>query len=138
MTFPAADLRLIAVDMDGTLLDGEGRIPDTLWPLLERLRERGNHFAPASGRQLATLPEAFSAHRDELVFIAENGAHVVSAGVEVSSDALDPVFAGIDDPTTRLKLEVVQQRVRDIRTIAASEIGVPLGVSAGFNSADGD
>ncbi|MDZ8274891.1 Cof-type HAD-IIB family hydrolase [Microbacterium aquimaris] len=92
MTFPAADLRLIAVDMDGTLLDGEGRIPDTLWPLLERLRERGIHFAPASGRQLATLQEAFSAHRDELVFIAENGAHVVSAGVEVSSDALDPVF----------------------------------------------
>lgn len=55
-----------------------------------------------------------------------------------SLDALDPVFAGIDDPTGRLKLEVVQQRVRDIRTVAASEIGVPLGVSAGFNSADGD
>ena len=53
----AEDLRLIAVDMDGTLLDAEGRVPDALWPLLEELRERDIHFAPASGRQLATLQE---------------------------------------------------------------------------------
>ena len=32
MPYPSPDLRLIAVDMDGTLLDGDGRIPDALWP----------------------------------------------------------------------------------------------------------
>ncbi|MDZ8201206.1 Cof-type HAD-IIB family hydrolase [Microbacterium sp. SSW1-59] len=95
MTFPAADLRLIAVDMDGTLLDGEGRIPDALWPLLDRLHDRGIRFAPASGRQLATLQESFAAHRDDMVFIAENGAHVVSGGEEVSSDALDRAFVAM-------------------------------------------
>lgn len=53
-------------------------------------------------------------------------------------DDVDPVFAGIDDPTARLELEIVQQRVQDIRQVVANEIGVALGVSAGFNSADGD
>jgi hydroxymethylpyrimidine pyrophosphatase-like HAD family hydrolase len=37
MPYPSPDLRLIAVDMDGTLLDGAGRIPEALWPLLDRL-----------------------------------------------------------------------------------------------------
>jgi len=93
MPFPSPDLRLIAVDMDGTLLDGAGRIPDALWPLLDRLRARGIRFAPASGRQLATLQRAFHGHTDGMVFIAENGGYVVQGDDELSSDALDPGFA---------------------------------------------
>ncbi|GAA5206532.1 Cof-type HAD-IIB family hydrolase [Microbacterium kyungheense] len=92
MPFPSPDLRLIAVDMDGTLLDGDGRIPDALWPLLDRLSERDIRFAPASGRQLATLQRAFAEHLDHMVFIAENGAYVVEGGVEISSDAMDAAF----------------------------------------------
>ncbi len=92
MPFPSPDLRLIAVDMDGTLLDGDGRIPDALWPLLDRLHERGIRFAPASGRQLATLQRAFADHLDHMVFLAENGAYVVEGGVEISSDAMDAAF----------------------------------------------
>lgn len=92
MPFPSPDLRLIAVDMDGTLLDGDGRIPDALWPLLERLHARGIRFAPASGRQLATLQHAFEGHLDDAVFIAENGAYVVEGDVEISSDAMDASF----------------------------------------------
>lgn len=32
MVFP----RLIALDMDGTLLDGESKIPESFWPVLKR------------------------------------------------------------------------------------------------------
>ena len=92
MPFPSPDLRLIAVDMDGTLLDGEGRIPDALWPLLDRLHAHGIRFAPASGRQLATLQRAFAEHLDHMVFIAENGAYVVEGDTEISSDAMDAAF----------------------------------------------
>jgi len=92
MPFPSPDLRLIAVDMDGTLLDGDGRIPEALWPLLERLHAAGIRFAPASGRQLATLQRAFAEHLDHMVFIAENGAYVVEGDTEISSDAMDPAF----------------------------------------------
>lgn len=92
MPYPSPDLRLIAVDMDGTLLDGDGRIPDALWPLLDRLHARGIRFAPASGRQLATLQLAFAEHLDHMVFIAENGAYVVEGDAEISSDAMDAAF----------------------------------------------
>ena len=39
-------LRLAVVDMDGTLLDGDGEVPDALWPLLDRLAAAGVAFAP--------------------------------------------------------------------------------------------
>lgn len=87
------DIRLIAVDMDGTLLLPDGTIPGGLWPLLERLRQRGIAFAPASGRQLATLQTMFGHVEGDLDYIAENGAYVVRGDVEVSSDAVDPTFA---------------------------------------------
>ncbi len=76
--------------MDGTLLRPDGSMPDGLWALLERLRERKIAFA--SGRQLATL-QRFAGVDAELDYIAENGAYVVRGDAEVSSDAMDPVFA---------------------------------------------
>ncbi|GAA5026178.1 Cof-type HAD-IIB family hydrolase [Microbacterium fluvii] len=85
----APDIRLIAADMDGTLLLPGGRIPDRLWALLRRLDERGIAFAPASGRQLATLQSMFAGVDGELDYIAENGAYVVRGDEEVSSDAMD-------------------------------------------------
>jgi len=93
MPFPSPDLKLIAVDMDGTLLDGEGHVPASLWPLLERLKERGILFVPSSGRQLATLRRTFEGHDADMVFIAENGAYVVRGDDEISTDAVDAGFA---------------------------------------------
>lgn len=87
---PRPDIRLIAADMDGTLLLPDGSLPEGFWPLLERLRESGIAFAPASGRQLATLRDMFG--DADLDYIAENGAYVVRGGDEVSHDALAPEF----------------------------------------------
>ncbi|POX45381.1 Cof-type HAD-IIB family hydrolase [Streptomyces sp. Ru72] len=87
------DIRLVVTDMDGTLLDGSGRIPDGLWPLLAELRRRGVLFSPASGRQYATLARQFADADDGMVFVAENGTYVVRDGVELSSDPLDPAVA---------------------------------------------
>ena len=70
--------------MDGTLLDGDGRVPDAFWPLLETARSRGITLAPASGRQLATLQQMFPDCED---FIAENGAVVARGGEVVSTTA---------------------------------------------------
>ncbi|MEV5609085.1 Cof-type HAD-IIB family hydrolase [Streptomyces sp. NPDC052225] len=90
----APDIRLIVTDMDGTLLDADGRIPDSLWPLLAELNRRGIVFCPASGRQYATLADQFSAvDEGGMVYIAENGTYVVRGGAEVSSDPLDPAVA---------------------------------------------
>lgn len=91
------DLRLVVCDLDGTLLDADGGLPEGLWPMLERLRDRGIVFSPASGRQYATLERMFTRvpeGPDGMVFIAENGALVVRDDVEISSTTLPPGAAG--------------------------------------------
>lgn len=50
----------------------------------------------------------------------------------------DPALSGVADPAGRFRIEALQQAVNDIRTIAATELGPTLGISAGFNSLDGD
>jgi predicted lipoprotein len=50
----------------------------------------------------------------------------------------DPDFATVATPSGRLKVEILQQAVIAARDAAEAEIGLALGVSSGFNSADGD
>ena len=52
------NIRLIAADMDGTLLDSRKQLPEGLFPLVRALHERGVRFAPASGRQFYTSSSA--------------------------------------------------------------------------------
>lgn len=85
----SADIRLVVCDMDGTLLGSDHSIPERLWPLLTRIRERGALFAPASGRQYATLRRMFERAAEGTVFIAENGTLVMRDGQELSSTTID-------------------------------------------------
>jgi len=82
------DIRLIAADMDGTLLDDTGELHAHFWPLIEELHRRGVLFCPASGRQYYNLLDRFADIADDVVFIAENGTYVVHQGREISSDCL--------------------------------------------------
>ena len=109
---PPPDIRLIAADMDGTLLDDDKELHDHFWPLVNALFEQGIVFAPASGRQYHTLYRRFGHVADELVYIAENGAYLVRGTDEVGSDVLD------DD--------VVRRVVLAVRTLV--DAGADLGV----------
>lgn len=88
------DIRLIAADMDGTLLDDNDELSEDLWSLLRELACRKILFCPASGRQYYNLLERFREVSDELVFIAENGTYVVRQGQEISSDCMEPEVVG--------------------------------------------
>ena len=87
------DIKLVVADMDGTLLDASGSIPDGFWPMLARLVERGIVFAPASGRQYTALAGMFAQASSGVALIAENGAFVVRDGQEVSSSLVDAEFS---------------------------------------------
>ncbi len=78
---------LIAIDLDGTLLDGAGRLPAQYPGLAARAGELGVTLAPASGRQLATLRQMFPDHG---TFLAENGSVVVHEGEIVGTTAMSP------------------------------------------------
>jgi hypothetical protein len=67
----------------------------------------------------------------------------------VSDKAFAAAFAALDrlpdlalqdlaDPQARLRAEVAQQRIREVRSALETEMGAALGVKAGFNSLDGD
>jgi len=73
-------ISLIAVDMDGTLLDAKGNIPSRFHEVFQRLDDRKILFTVASGRQYYRLLEAFQDISDRIVFIAENGTFVVYRG----------------------------------------------------------
>ena len=86
--YAGADLRLAAVDMDGTLLDDDKNFPPGMDELLDLMDERGVTFAPASGRQVWTLIDMFPG-RPGMTVIGENGGIVMRDGVEVSSHPVD-------------------------------------------------
>ncbi len=69
-------IRLVAVDMDGTLLDSRKRLPPELMPVLEHLKALGVHFVVSSGRQYYNLRKIFHEVADELSFICDNGSLV--------------------------------------------------------------
>jgi Cof subfamily protein (haloacid dehalogenase superfamily) len=108
---PTADIHLIVSDMDGTLLDGDGNVPDDFWPLLDDLTAAGILFSPGSGRQYQTLLRVFG-DRPGLVYIAENGTNVMQNGVALSREAHDQA--------------VLAPIIEWVRTVAAT--GADIGV----------
>ena len=83
-------IRLIACDMDGTLLTTDKRLPDDLFPVLERLRARGVRFAVASGRQYGSLRRDFEALVPHILFICENGALIMENDERLFLDPIAP------------------------------------------------
>ena len=68
-------IRLIAVDMDGTLLNSAHEVGDDFWGLYERLQSAGVAFAAASGRQYDSILDKIGRVGDSLAVLGENGAY---------------------------------------------------------------
>ena len=75
-------VKLIASDMDGTLLNGKGELDPAFFPLFRELELRGIRFAAASGRQYDGLLRTFAPVADRMLFIAENGAYAAAGRKE--------------------------------------------------------
>ncbi|MDE5722159.1 MAG: HAD family hydrolase [Clostridia bacterium] len=75
-------IKLIASDLDGTLLPPSKNLPEETFGLIEKLYERGIIFVPASGRQLPNLEKLFAPVLDKVAIIAENGG-LCSFGGEI-------------------------------------------------------
>ena len=73
-------IRLIALDLDGTLLDSEKRLPAENYAALARAHAAGAYIVPATGRFFAAMPEAVRALPFLRYAITINGARVSDAG----------------------------------------------------------
>lgn len=79
-------IKLIASDMDGTLFDRPGHVPEETFPLVRALHEHGIHFAAASGRRLEELAPIFEPVLDVMDFVCSNGAEIYAEGVLVGRE----------------------------------------------------
>ena len=73
-------IRLIASDMDGTLLDENGEVPPETFGLIHELAELGMRFCVSSGRSHELLRQNFAPVADEMDYICSNGAFVYAGG----------------------------------------------------------
>ena len=81
-------IKLVAADMDGTLLNSKKELSPKLFPTIERLHENKIKFAVASGRQYYNLLNIYDELKDEVTFIAENGAIVFDKGENIFYDEM--------------------------------------------------
>ncbi|WP_037309010.1 imelysin family protein [Ruegeria halocynthiae] len=70
--------------------------------------------------------------------IADDLDRAFGKAIDRAQSLDDPSLSGVADPQARFRIEALQQSINDIRAIASTELGPTLGISAGFNSLDGD
>lgn len=78
-------IKLIASDIDGTLVENSTAVlhPE-MFELIRKLKQRGTLFCAASGRQYQSIANMFEPVKDDIIFLAENGAHIRYQGKDIS------------------------------------------------------
>ncbi|MBO2515709.1 MAG: hypothetical protein CW338_00335 [Clostridiales bacterium] len=94
-------IRMVVSDLDGTLLDEKGALPEGMFDEIGRLKEKGIAFCAASGRQYANMRRMFSGVWRDISFICENGC-LVKRGDEILS-------------ASRIGKQMAEELIRDIR-----------------------
>lgn len=87
-------VRLVATDMDHTLLAEDDSLPEGMVERIAALDDAGVTFVAASGRPAFTLREQFAGACDRMALIADNGATVVCRGKALLASRIDPELVG--------------------------------------------
>ena len=82
-------IKLIATDMDGTLLDEKGNLPKGFFDVFYKLKKHRVKFVVASGRPYYTLYENFKPISDELYYICDNGAYIAEENKKPKVSVID-------------------------------------------------
>lgn len=83
-------IRLVASDMDATLLDKNSQLPPDFEAAVKALAEKGIRFAAASGRPLYILEEMFPNLRKEMILIGDNGGAIRWNGENLYTSEMPP------------------------------------------------
>ena len=84
-------VKMIAVDMDGTFLDDNKQYNAQRFARqYALLKEKGIRFVVASGNQYYQLLRYFPDIKDEIAFVAENGAWVSDSNEEFAPTTVEP------------------------------------------------
>lgn len=83
-------IRLIASDMDATLLDGHSQLPPDFLHLVQELAGQDILFAAASGRPLYKLEEMFAPVLEQTLLVADNGGAARWRGKDLFVSRMEP------------------------------------------------
>lgn len=83
-------IRLIASDMDATLLDAHSQLPPDFVQTVQALAKEDILFAAASGRPLCKLEEMFAPVLDQIILVADNGGAVRWKGKDLYVSRMEP------------------------------------------------
>ena len=74
-------IKLIATDLDGSLLNDQKQIPENLDYVLEKLAEQGIAFAAVTGRNFDATTPALGDRVYKMICVCNNGANIYENGV---------------------------------------------------------
>lgn len=97
--------------------------------------------ALASGRPLRNIILSLQAQRALVLALTPDAPQTIAAfdrAIGLAQGLEDPTLAGVAQPESRLKVEILQQAIEALRGVVLSELGPELDVGVGFNAADGD
>lgn len=86
-------IRLIATDLDGTLLESDGALPEGIFETIEELTAMGIRFVASSGRQYDNLRRLFAPVADRMDYVCENGALSVMNGEVIGTIPIPEAMA---------------------------------------------
>ena len=104
-------VRLVASDMDFTLLADDKSMPEGMPERIRALERADALFAVASGRPLYTLQVLFGASCDHMAFVSDNGGAVVCRGEVVFKDLIDDAIFSVQHGS-------MYRAERDLKTMA--------------------
>ncbi|OKP77585.1 hypothetical protein A3844_29630 [Paenibacillus helianthi] len=108
------NIKLIAVDMDGTFLDDKKNYNQKWFKQLYAvMKAKDVHFVVASGNQYYKLKSIFEDIQDELAYVAENGAYVI--------DGTEVLFTGKIPPD---QVRLIVKKLSQYEEISAVMCGV--------------
>lgn len=91
-------IRLVASDLDGTLLNSDGELSEENAEAIRKLNEMGIYFVPATGRTYAELIPALAENPNIRYYVLSSGAAIydkhtdVCSSVSLTPDAVSRMF----------------------------------------------
>ena len=84
-------VKLVVTDLDGTLLNPNHKISYLFFELFEKLKSHNILFVAASGRPLYGMLDKFSAIKEKIIIVAENGALAIKNDKVLLSTSFEKV-----------------------------------------------
>ncbi|MBM7313183.1 MULTISPECIES: Cof-type HAD-IIB family hydrolase [Streptococcus] len=125
-------VRLIATDMDGTFLDGQGSFDrERFSRVLEKLEEKHIPFVIASGNGMGRLLQLCQGFENRLIVVADNGAHVYQNGKTVIRRVIQQV-------EVEAILHFFKGRWADVCLMLSNDVNIYMQAGAGMPFAGTD